>query len=178
MLPLSQWKTCTGCLRDKHVTEFEPKRSRCKVCVAKRRRARYAADPQPIRDRENSKYDSVKRQRKHDKAKTKNRLSLILTGVRHRCKKRGHEYDLDAHRSELQTLFDEGRCALTGIEFDLETQRAWNSPSIDRVRPRDGYTFGNVRFVLWSVNAALGHWGEDVLAEVASAFLERRDVAA
>lgn len=174
-MPCEAVRVCGGCLKDKHPTEFEPKRRRCRTCVAKRRRSRYAADPQPTRDREKAKYDSIKRQRKHNKTKTKNRLSLILSGTRHRCKKRGYAFDLDAHRTELQELFDDKRCALTGIAFDLETDKAWNSPSIDRIKPEGGYVFGNVRFVLWSINAALGDWGEDVLAEVASAFLEKHN---
>lgn len=168
-------KVCARCLQEKHVTEFEQKRNQCKACVAARRRDRYAADPQPFRDRENAKYDAIKRSRKHARAKTNRRLSLILAGVRHRCKKRDLAFDLDHHRAELEEMFEEGRCALTGIAFNLEADKAWNSPSIDRIKPDGGYVFGNVRFILWAVNAGLGNWGEEIFMEVASAFLEKRN---
>lgn len=173
---------CTGCLKEKHVTEFEwyagKRRKRCRVCVAARRRAAYARNPEPTRERERSKYHKRGRAAKYGKARTTARLSLLIAGAKHRSKKAGLDCDLDWNRNRLEAVMREGRCELTGIAFDLEAVKAWNSPSLDRVAAGRGYTSDNTRIVLWAVNAGLGNWGEAVFAEVASAYLERRNAAA
>lgn len=173
-----QTATCTGCLKDKHLTEFEvyrgARRKRCRVCVAARRRDAYARNPQPIRDRENAKYDEVKRKRKHQAARAEGRLAILVQGARHRAKKRGYPFDLDDYgaQSRLTEDMNRGTCRLTGLPFDLSTVRAWNSPSLDRIKPEEGYTQDNTRIVLLAVNAALGNWGEGVFAHIARAYLE------
>lgn len=50
-----------------------------------------------------------------------------------------------------------GLCQLTGIPFD--SSRKAYLPSIDRVRPAEGYTPENCRMILWGLNAAIGSWG-------------------
>ncbi|MBK5958135.1 hypothetical protein CCR97_08385 [Rhodoplanes elegans] len=71
------------------------------------------------------------------------------------------------------------RCAVTGIPFFKEVKRATNwdpyAPSIDRIVPARGYVQSNCRIVLASINAALSDWGEEVFADIAKAFLSRRE---
>lgn len=150
------------------------RRKRCRACVAARRRARYAENPELIRSKERNRYNAVKRRRKHQRSRASARLSLLIAGAKHRSKKMGFAFDLDGHREELEERMSEGLCEMTGIAFDMDGVKTWNSPSLHRRVPDKGYTADNVAFVLWSVNAACGNWGEDVLAEVSSAFLERR----
>lgn len=150
------------------------RRKRCRACVAARRRARYAENPEPIRSRERDKYDVVKRKRKHNRSRKSARLSLLVAGAKHRSKKMGFAFDLDIHREELEDRISVGSCELTGIAFDMEGVKTWNAPSLHRRVPSMGYTAANIAIVLWAVNAACGDWGEDILAEVSSAFLERR----
>lgn len=94
------------------------------------------------------------------------RASCLIATTRTRSRKRGFAFDLDEHRLELQARVDHGLCELTGEPFDLSPGRKFNSPSIDRIDPRRGYTYDNVRIVLNLVNVALGDWGETVLADV------------
>ena len=101
----------------------------------------------------------------------KRALCLVAT-VRTRSRKRGLEFDLDAHVSELQRRIDGGKCELTGVPFDLSPGRKYNSPSLDRINPKGGYTYGNIRVVLNCVNAALGDWGEAVLRSVMKAWFQ------
>lgn len=169
---------CTGCLKDKPMSDFEwykgERRKRCRACVAARRRSRYAENPEPIRSREREKYDIVKRKRKHDRSRKSARLSLLVAGAKHRSKKMGLAFDLDSRREELDERFASGVCELTGLPFDMEAVKKWNAPSLHRRVPDKGYVATNTLIVLWAVNAACGDWGEDILAEVSSAFLRRR----
>lgn len=67
------------------------------------------------------------------------------------------------------------RCALSGLQFDLErnTQgtRTPYAPSLDRIDCARGYEPGNVRWVLTAVNIALSDWGKDQLLEIAAAMV-------
>lgn len=70
------------------------------------------------------------------------------------------------------------RCALTGICFTKSkpqgATRAPYAPSLDRIDSAMGYEPGNVRFVIWAVNNALGEWGENVFDLVATQYLMHR----
>jgi len=96
---------------------------------------------------------------------TQRALCLIAT-TRTRARKRGLAFDLELHAAELQARIDTGVCELTGEPFDLSPGRKFNSPSLDRIDPKRGYTYDNVRIVLNLVNAALGDWGVTTLATV------------
>ncbi len=75
------------------------------------------------------------------------------------------------------------RCQLTGMPFVFgrfqnngrKHNRNPYGPSIDRILPAKGYVVGNVRIVCLSVNLALNEWGEDVLFNVMSNFVKRRE---
>lgn len=105
------------------------------------------------------------------------RASVLVATVRTRARKRGLEFNLDQFLPELQARIDLGLCEVTGEPFDLSPGRKFSSPSLDRIDPKKGYTFENTRIVLNLVNAAMGDWGEEVLAEVMTRWLARRAAA-
>lgn len=105
------------------------------------------------------------------KRRLQKRAQCLVATVRTRAKKRGLEFDLDEHVAQLQTRIDSGKCELTGWPFDLSPGRKFNSPSIDRIDPKGGYTYENVRLVLNMVNVALGDWGEEPLRDVMRSWL-------
>lgn len=78
-------------------------------------------------------------------------------------------FDLDQHIAELQRRIDIGMCELTKIPFNMKAIRSWDSPSLDRIKPENGYVLENVRVVCLAINCALGNWGQDVLLQVVSA---------
>jgi hypothetical protein len=67
-----------------------------------------------------------------------------------------------------------GVCEATGIPFELEALRGWNTPSYDRIDSSLGYTKQNTRLVLFALNAACGTWGEQKVVQIYSAILKKR----
>lgn len=107
------------------------------------------------------------------KRRLEKRAMCLIATTRTRARKRGLDFDLHSHVAELQARIDMGVCELTGEPFDLSPGRKFNSPSLDRIDPRCGYTYDNVRVVLNLVNAALGDWGGDTLRAVMLRWLSR-----
>jgi len=66
------------------------------------------------------------------------------------------------------------RCALTGIEFFAPHQSAGSVnpyvPSLDQIRAGKGYTQGNVRIVVFAINAMMLDWGDDVFEQVVNSY--------
>lgn len=99
----------------------------------------------------------------------------ILHRARLRSATKNREFQLS--KTDLLRLFreQEGRCAVSGILFDLHNDKkngcAFNAytASLDRINYRAGYTLNNVRLVLFAVNAAINQWGDDTFFTIASA---------
>lgn len=101
-------------------------------------------------------------------------LKNALQAALKRARARGLEVDIDGQYIVQLLREQNGRCALTGIRFDLKSQggRTFHEPyrpSIDRIDSRSGYVKGNCRLVCVAVNAALGAWGDEVFLTVARA---------
>lgn len=142
-------KLCTGCGEFKPWGDFYRKHSRCKPCVV----------VQTNEDRKSIPGWGAIRQ------------------AASRAKAKNLPFDLYEYKELLFARFKNG-CELTGLSFDFSVQGkggAWNSPSIDRVKPELGYVYTNVRLVLWSLNMAFSNWGEDNFEIAARAWLERKD---
>jgi len=93
-------------------------------------------------------------------------LRQVAGGCVQRARRVGRSYEprlfdlaLERYRSQ------NGRCALSGIEFDLRevgqgaAKRPF-APSLDRVDATGGYTADNVRLVCQAVNFVLNAYGE------------------
>ncbi len=73
------------------------------------------------------------------------------------------------------------RCSLTGIRFAREQVgpgdlRPW-MPSIDRVHSGRGYTRENCRLVCVAANFAMNAWGQEVLHQLAVAYVKHHRMA-
>lgn len=92
-----------------------------------------------------------------------------------RAKNGGKEYTLtDADVEALQTVIDAGFCQVTGVPFNLDDGKTWDSPSLDRIDSTRGYVAGNVRVVLYAVNVMANVWGENKILQVAEAIRNTR----
>ena len=156
-------KICKTCGLSLPVTEFSKHtgatlRASCKPCRAIAAKERYAAsDKAAIME----KYRQYKETRR-----VTQRASYLITAAKQRAKKKGIPYNLDAHRVEIQEVINAGVCQLSGICFNLTGKQAWNSPSLDRIIPALGYTRGNVRVVLFSLNVMMHDWGLETVQAV------------
>lgn len=88
------------------------------------------------------------------------------------AKKKGIPFDLTPEF--VETLWKDGRCAVTGLKFNLQAfPKAFVkypfAPSIDRKLSSGGYTKDNVRLVCVAVNFGIGQWGDEVFLELAHA---------
>lgn len=63
-----------------------------------------------------------------------------------------------------------GKCEITGIAFELGlTARSPYSPSIDQIKPGQGYTEDNSRFVLWAINSFKNVGTDEQMFQIAAA---------
>jgi hypothetical protein len=88
-----------------------------------------------------------------------------------RSAKRGTPFHLTKDGFAELVAAANGRCVLTGIEFDQEPAAGNKRPyaaSIDRIDCAIGYTDTNCRLVCVAVNLAMNRWGEEVLWRIAA----------
>lgn len=106
----------------------------------------------------------------------KKRLSKLFCMARNRATLKNLPFDLD--REFLWNLWEEneGCCALTGRPFDLapwgkKGQVNPNAPSVDRIKPKQGYTKGNIRLIVYHLNISLSDFGTEEFEKLAKDFL-------
>jgi len=104
----------------------------------------------------------------------RNRARDLVRHARFRAHKTGASFDLMKFLPEIQARIDDGVCELSGLPFNLDGGRTWDSPSLDRIDPKAGYLYRNIRVVCHAVNSAMGDWGEAKMLEIARAILNRR----
>lgn len=118
-----------------------------------------------------SDYRAKYRERPEARAKT------LLLSSRKRAEKKCIPFSL--RESWVLERVSSGVCELTGLPFDYgPAPNGWrynpNSPSIDRIDAKGGYTEDNCRVVLTALNNALSQYGDGYFAMIAEAFLRRR----
>ena len=86
-------------------------------------------------------------------------------------------FDLDNHAEELQARIDAGLCELTGIVLNMNPVkgRPFNAPSIDRINPKKGCVYSNVRVICFAANAMLGDWGEEAALKMAKSWVAKTE---
>lgn len=154
---LSELHTCSNCGKTKTLNQFSRngsrKRTVCKVCSAAW-----------VRDwrKRNEHYAALMR------------WTARGRWIHTRSKKLGVPYDLHEHRAELEKRLTKMTCEITGIAlaYQKDDARLWNSPSLDRIVPEEGYVYSNVRIVAFGVNTLLGNWGEDDAYRIAKSFTD------
>lgn len=79
----------------------------------------------------------------------------------HTCKNRSAKKNMpfDLTVEYIFRGFMNGRCEQTGLEFDFAAHsnmkdRGFQSPSIDKINPKLGYTIDNTQFVCWWYNVS------------------------
>lgn len=87
--------------------------------------------------------------------------------ARENAKQKGREYAINPEMV-LGVVSSQGyRCAVTRMRFSLEhTYRNPFAPSLDQIRPGQGYVPGNIRVVTVIANTAMNGWGEKALRKM------------
>lgn len=152
---------------------------RCKVCVSERNQRNRETNREGLSARRKAWYRSKGRRlimERHEVPEMRARRTMA--SLKTRCKKRGIPLDIDIEW--ILTRFLDGRCEVTGIEFDLKITTKtvhispW-SPTIDRRNPDGGYLKDNCRMVVWAYNLAKARWTDDVVRQLAEAITRRQD---
>lgn len=176
----------------------------CRTCVAARSRAHYAlhseraaelqrkrlSEPSKARAASElkSKYYAANRdkwesyritQKSKESSDPWRRASRLLTWIRARAAKMGHEFDLT--REWVGQRIEAGVCEVTGIPLELGKPpgsrfHPW-APSVDRIDSKLGYTQSNCRVVCWIYNMAKSEWSDEVVMTFAKALSARSHLA-
>lgn len=70
----------------------------------------------------------------------------------------------------VYNLCKTGKCDITGIGFNTTSGKNPCSPSLDRIVPKLGYVRGNVRVILWALNAFKNEWSDSEIYPIAKQF--------
>ncbi len=108
------------------------------------------------------------------KYRKNNRAKDLIRHARERATKKGVPFNLDSYVLNIQQRINHGTCEVTGLPFNLEGGRTWDSPSLDRIESSAGYLHSNIRVVCHAVNSAMGDWGEQKMVELALGVLAKR----
>lgn len=111
-------------------------------------------------------HDAVKKCEANRKARLKNSIKnndieyyirKKIYSIRSRCKRDNIEFDITYEHLLSLWLKQNGKCFYTKIPMNnsLKTKsfQGWDSPSIDRLEPSNGYTIDNVVWCIFSVNS-------------------------
>lgn len=135
-------------------------RTKCKECVKSREMEAKKRVP------------AAERSAKFKSYRKKNRAKALCSLAKHRAKKKGIQFSV--RPDKIQARIDVGICELTGIPFNLDGGKTWDSPSLDRIDSSKGYTEDNVRVVLYCVNVMANVWGECKILDIADAIRAER----
>lgn len=163
-------RECSGCKTLQPLSAFyKDKASQggyrriCKTCYKTREQERKQRVP------------SAERATSFKKWRRDNRASALVSMARYRAKQKGLPFTLtDEDTARLQWVIDLGRCQVTGIPFNLDDGKTWDSPSLDRIDSTRGYTPENTRVVLYCVNVMANLWGEEKILKIADALRATR----
>lgn len=161
-------RTCKECGAEKPITSFA-------------RRGRGPYPESRLRTCNPCRYEKRKEARKvaGSVARNSDRIRNWCRGIRYRAKRLGLPCDLTPDMLRGFLIAQDNRCAVSLIEFgDIgEGSPGWNSPSVDRLNPAFGYVRGNIRIVLYSVNAFRGCASDETMVMVARAIVENASLA-
>jgi hypothetical protein len=104
-------------------------------------------------------------------------LRACLVRAKRNAYRKGLDFELTSEF--VETLWKDGRCAVTGVAFSLELVfpdafvKQPLAPSIDRTLSSGGYTKDNVRLVCVATNFGMGQWGDGLFMTLAREAIAR-----
>lgn len=169
---------------------------KCKLCTRKRNLAYMREHREYFKHKSKERYASVGRsqnadryrqhrelfitRRKEYSASVVGRLRIILNSARVRARNKQLVFDLDFDWLIACYQKQDACCTLTGVplrcSFNVDSSKRyqWDSPSLDRIDSRLGYTKANTRLVCTAINIAMNQFGEEAFRLLCEAYLEQR----
>ena len=157
----------------------------CKGCHNSYMRDRYASNPEHARARKDYHKNRIKNEpdyRAMAKVRSDNfyaslegRAKTLLNGAKRRDKNATVTLD------HIRNLLIDGICPVTGIKFELshsfrlKTGRYYNpySPSLDQIKPKNGYSNENTRLVIWQYNLMKGELSDTEILMICNSIVAR-----
>lgn len=168
---LVRQKKCEGCNEEKPYSEYYRNskgrfQSFCKSCCQEKERLRKRMVP------------AAKLRSNFSDYRKKKRGAILFNQAKNRAKMKGLSFTLtESDKMRIQKQIWDGRCEVTGLPFNLEGGKTWDSPSLDRIDNSKGYEPGNVRVVLYCVNVMSNTWGPNKIIEISKAIMAQRRIA-
>ena len=103
-----------------------------------------------------------------------NKARYLISSIKSRCQRKNIPFNLSEYEIELNQRIDSGVCEVSGFPLRLVYgKQNYDSPSIDRIDPKKGYVYENVRIVAFAVNASMGNWGEAKFRQIMKKWMEK-----
>jgi len=103
----------------------------------------------------------------------RNPIRTLYNASKQRAKRIGVDFDISYE--EFSNLFDDIRCAVSGVELSFTYDKGPFIPTVDRIVNKLGYVSGNCRVVCWAFNRAKADWDDQTVLAWAKGFVERSD---
>lgn len=137
-------------------------------------------DPSENKARYQEYREDYLQRRQQQSVTLESRLLALFSSAKKRATKHGIPFTINLEWVIGLYTKQKGKCCLTGLQLTLDVnpdgRRCYMpfSPSLDQIKPGEGYTPENTRLVCVAVNIALNRFGEDVLEQVCRGFLAYR----
>ena len=107
------------------------------------------------------------------------RIRKLIAAAKNRAKTKTLPFNLDFEHLNNLWKEQEGRCAISGVEFDISPNDNFGepkqlSPSLDRIIPALGYVKGNVRLVTYQINCGIGPYGLEKFIDMCKAVVREQ----
>ena len=174
-------KKCPKCNEVKQVSEFSKRgdsrlglMSWCKPCNREKVSKWRSVNKEKVNE-----YQRKWNEANRDKVNSKQKKYRSLNPLKIRSSKMLLEAKVKSIRNNVPfnidfeyvyNLCENGKCSITGLDFEILNKRGPRSPSLDRIVPRLGYTKGNVRVILWALNAFKNEWSDSEIYPIAKEF--------
>jgi len=160
----NQVKSC-GCLL-KEIGRKNILKNREDICVVCKKLFKYKGGR--IRATCSPKCDKIRTNeysRKRPKKSFRTFISSLVSGIKRRCIKNNIKYNLSVKYIYSMFIKQHGKCSKTGIIFEISNGEKWscspNSPSIDRINFKGGYTKNNIQLICMVYNFCKHTWTDN-----------------
>lgn len=106
-----------------------------------------------------------------DCKESRTRASRLISDARKKHRKKNNDFDITV--DDISCAIQNGKCAATGLQFNLNAPFSPMTPSLDQIIPSIGYTRSNTQVVSLIYNLAKGNWTHADVITLAKCLLER-----